>query len=215
MMAIRAGFWSAVFALLVGIVGLWITPFTQSLPLNWRFGASVAAGLLFVAVVLVMKRPARRRWIPAAAALGLVVTAIIAHLFDPSPEEDMIGRYFGICEDPMWGTQPVNCMTESKAYLTTNFDDYAPEAWHTYTPNFGASNITALELAQGGPGLGGTAFRSVGQVVTSQQLGPLEQTIQLRPPTATALDDFKWDEYRAHFSRGRHPGGPDCTGPAR
>jgi len=192
----------AALSVVVGVAIVWLTPLAEAVGPNWQIGASVAFSILAGGWLVWRRHPAWLAQVSITVVAGVVVTGMVALQFEPSEVVKSVEAYFEICTDEMWGTERVDCLEDSKKVMVDHFDDYSPEAFHTYSPEFQSISLTALALAQGGPGFGGTTVRTVGQVVASQPLGDLEQTIQLRPPTAAAMKEIKWKDVASYFPRG-------------
>lgn len=193
---------AASLSVVAGVAILWLTPLAEAVGPNWRIGGSVMFAIIVGGFLVWRRHPARSAQVLATVVVGAVVTGVITLQFEPSAVVKSVEAYFEICTDEMWGTERVDCLEESKEVMADNFEDYAPDAFHSYSPEFQAMSVSALALAQGGPGFGGTKIRSVGQVVASQPLGALEQTIQLRPPTAAAMKQFEWKDVASYFPPG-------------
>lgn len=198
---IGAAIWAAIFAMPTGILILWLTPIAQGMRIHERIGWTTAGLLLTVATLVTLKVPRIVKRVVIALVPLLVATLSTARAFAPSESDLKAEEYFQVCSDPLWGTDPVACYTRSQSHMAANFADYVPDDYHSYAPSFDASDITANELAQGGPTLDGTPIRSVGQVVVTQVLGVNEQVIQLRAPTSESLKSFRWSSVRGYFPR--------------
>jgi hypothetical protein len=169
-------------AITATVLGTWLLGAVPSVPTPV---VVAALGVLLLAVGYVLAKRRRTRVALVAVAVLLVAgTCVHALLSRPSEEERRVAAYLeGICSENMWLDDSAVCYAESGDYIVDHFDAFDPDEWHGWTELSDAQAIGAQRLTPDAPGIAGEPIFVAGRVLDYQQLGGLQQVIQVRPMT--------------------------------
>ncbi|MCB0907917.1 MAG: hypothetical protein KDB63_12470 [Nocardioidaceae bacterium] len=174
-------------AIIVAVLGVWLAPIASEISAPWRIVFSVILSATAVLWLLGQAKVLTLRWIAVFGTLVVASQAVFFVVSRPSTQERLVADYLNVCSDPMWGSQPVNCYSESRKFMLDHFRVYGPDRWNAFGSFSDDEAVNLGTLSRGGPLLNGNEVVSVGQVVDEQELGGLEIVIQLRAPTSAAL----------------------------